>query len=274
MQPDSLFVHNGVQALAAHALPIFAIALLLVLTCVATLWWLLQRYGVYREASRFAPLVYLAGQLLLGFALIAGGAALFAEIAGHLGDGRELNQLDMLFSDTVRSTVSMTTLRVFALLTHFGDPITLALLAAVVAAILLQRRQLWLCAAWLLALAGNALLGTLVKNIFERARPVHDHGLAVANGWSFPSGHSSGAVVAFGMLAYLIARFLPERLAGWRLPVLMAAAALAFTVGCSRVFLQVHYVSDVLAGFAVGTVWLAVGVSAVEVGRYRQVRPL
>ena len=274
MQPDSLFVHNGVQALAAHALPIFAIALLLVLASVAVLWWLLQRYGVYRQTSRFAPLVYLPGQLLLGFALIAGGAALFAEIAQHLGDGRKLGQLDLLFSDTVRSTVSIGTLQFFALLTHFGDPITLTLLAAVVAALLLQRRQLWLCAAWLLALAGNALLGKLLKNIFERARPVYDHRLAVADGWSFPSGHSSGAVVAFGMLAYLIARFLPERLAAWRLPVLMAAAALAFAVGCSRVFLQVHYVSDVMAGFAVGTAWLAVCVSAVEVRRYRQVRPL
>ena len=274
MQPDSLFVHNGVQALAAHALPIFAAALLLVLTGVASLWWLLQRYGVYREASRFAPLVYLAGHLLLGFLLIAGGAALFAEIAEHLGDGRKLGQLDTLFSNTVRTTVSMTTLQVFALLTHLGDPVTLTVLSVVVAAVLLQRRQLWLCAAWLLAVVGNAVLSKLLKSIFERARPIHDHGLAFADGWSFPSGHSSSSVVAFGMLAYLTARFLPERLAAWRLPVLMTAAALAFTVGCSRVFLQVHYASDVLAGFAAGTVWLAVCVSAVEVGRYRQVRPL
>lgn len=273
MQPDSLFVHDAVQALATQPLPIFAIGLLLVLTSVASIWWLLQRYGVYRQASRFAPLTYLAGHLLLGFALIVGGAAVFAEIAEHLGDGRELGQLDTLFSDTLRSTVSIGTLQFFALLTHFGDPITLGLLAAVAAAVLLQRRQFWLCAAWLLALAGNATLGKLLKSIFERARPVHDHGLAVADGWSFPSGHSSGAVVAFGMLAYLIARFLPERLAVWRLPVLMTAAALAFTVGCSRIFLQVHYASDVLAGFAVGAVWLAVCVSAVEVGRYRQVRP-
>ena len=273
MQPDSLFVHDPVQALATQALPIFAIGLLLVLTSVAAMWWLLQRYGVYRQASRFAPLAYLAGHLLLGFALIVGSAAVFAEIAEHLGDGRKLGQLDTLFSDTLRSTVSIGTLQFFALLTHFGDPMTLGLLAAVVAAVLLQRRQFWLCAAWLLALAGNATLGKLLKSIFERARPVHDHGLAVADGWSFPSGHSSGAVVAFGMLAYLIARFLPERFAVWRLPVLMTAAALAFTVGCSRIFLQVHYVSDVLAGFAVGAVWLAVCVSAVEVGRYRQVRP-
>ena len=95
------------------------------------------------------------------------------------------------------------------------------------------------------------------------------HGLVLADGWSFPSGHSSGSVVAFGMLAYLLSRFLPADRAALRLPVLLAAAALAFTVGSSRVFLQVHFASDVLAGFASGAAWLAVCVAAVEVGRYR-----
>lgn len=271
-QANSPLVTDAIQTLATHALPFFAVALLLVLASVAALWWLLQRYGVYREASRFSPLVYLVGHLLLGFALIASGAALFAEIAEHLGDGRKLGQLDMLFSDTVRSTVSITTLRFFALLTHLGDPITLTVLTVAVAAVLLQRRQMWLCAAWLLAIGGNGVLGKLLKSIFERTRPIHDHGLAFADGWSFPSGHSSSSVVAFGMLAYLIARFLPAHRAAWRLPVLLAAAAVAFTVGSSRVFLQVHFASDVIAGFAAGAVWLAVCVSAVEVGRYRLVR--
>ena len=195
---------------------------------------------------------------------------MFAEIAENIGDGRKLGQFDMLFSDTLRSSVSITTLQVFALLTHLGDPLTLTVLTVIVAAVLLQQRQFWLFTAWVLTIAGNAVLGKLLKGIFQRTRPIHDQGLAVANGWSFPSGHASGSVVVFGVLAYLIARFLPEHRAAWRLPVLMTGAALAFTVGCSRVFLQVHFPSDVLAGFAAGAVWLAVCVSAVEFGKYRQ----
>lgn len=269
LQADSPAVTDAVKALATHALPAFAMTLLLVLAGVAALWWLLQRYGVHREASRLPPLVYLLGHLLLGFALISGGAALFAEIAENIGDGRQLGQLDVLFSDTIRSTISTTSLQAFALLTHLGDPTTLTALTVLVASVLLLRRQFWLCAAWVLTVAGGGLLNKLLKGIFERARPPHEHGLAFADGWSFPSGHSSGSVVAFGMLAYLVTRFLPANRAALRLPILLAAAALAFSVGSSRVFLQVHFASDVLAGFAFGAAWLAVCVGAVEVGRYR-----
>ena len=269
LQADSPALSEAVQALARHALPAFVAALLLVLAGVAALWWLLQRYGVHREASRYPPLVYLAGHLLLGFALISGGAALFAEIAENIGDGRQLGQLDIKFSSSIGSTSGAATLKVFALLTHFGDPITLTVLTILVAAVLAWRRQFWLCAAWVLAVSGNAVLNRVLKSIFERTRPIHEHGLVLADGWSFPSGHSSGSVVAFGMLAYLLTRFLPAERAALRLPVLLAAAALAFTVGSSRVFLQVHFASDVLAGFASGAAWLAVCVGAVEVGRYR-----
>lgn len=269
LQADSPAITDAVQALARHALPAFGMALLMVLAGVAALWWLLQRYGVHREASRYPPLVYLVGHLLMGFVLIAGAAAMFAEIAENIGDGRWLGQLDVLFSSGIGSSASIGTLQVFALLTHLGDPITLTVLTILVAAVLAWRRQFWLCAAWILALAGNAVLNPVLKSIFERTRPIHEHGLVLANGWSFPSGHSSGSVVAFGMLAYLLTRFLPANRAAMRLPVLLAAAALAFTVGSSRVFLQVHFASDVLAGFASGAAWLAVCVAAVEVGRYR-----
>jgi membrane-associated phospholipid phosphatase len=131
---------------------------------------------------------------------------------------------------------------------------------------LLHRGQRTLAVAWVLAVAGNALLNTLLKEIFERARPIHGHGVLIADGWSFPSGHSSGSVVAYGMLAYLLNRLVS---ADWRLPILLSAVAVAFTTGFSRVFLQVHYVSDVLAGFASGLLWLTICVGSTEWHRWR-----
>ncbi|RYF39882.1 MAG: phosphatase PAP2 family protein, partial [Comamonadaceae bacterium] len=69
-----------------------------------------------------------------------------------------------------------------------------------------------------------------------------------------------------GMLAYVVLRFVARR---WQLPVLLAATAVAFTTGSSRVFLQVHYASDVLAGFAWGLAWLALCVLGCEWLRLR-----
>ena len=90
-------------------------------------------------------------------------------------------------------------------------------------------------------------------------RLLHSAEGASAYGFSFPNGHSSGTVVAFGMLAYLGLRLLPPR---WHLPVL-----LAFSVGASRIILRVHYASDVAAGFASGTAWLAACATRSEFGR-------
>ena len=270
MELDSPALREAVQALARHALPAFGIGLVLLLCVVWGLWRAVQRYGVHRETSRFAPLTYLVAYLALGFGLIIGAASLFAEIAEHLGDGRKLGQLDQLFSDTIRSTAPIGALKVFAVLTHFGDTVTLTSLCIAGTLWLLRQRQRALCLAWVLAFVGNALLNWTVKNIFERTRPVHDNALSFADGWSFPSGHASGSVVAYGMLAYLLVRLLPPRFASAHLPVVALAAALAFTTGSSRVLLQVHFASDVLAGFASGSAWLAVCIGALELWRYRQ----
>jgi undecaprenyl-diphosphatase len=270
MELDSPAVREAVQTLASHALSAFGIALLLLLCTVWGLWRLIHRYGVHRDTSRFPPLAYLLAYLALGFGLIIGAASVFAEIAENLGDGRKLGQLDLLFSDAIRSTAPIGALRVFAVLTHFGDTLTLTGLCIAGTLWLLRQRQRALCLAWVLAFVGNALLNWTVKNIFERTRPVHDNALSFADGWSFPSGHASGSVVAYGMLAYLLVRLLPARFASVHLPVLALAAALAFTTGSSRVLLQVHFASDVLAGFASGSAWLAVCIGALELWRYRQ----
>jgi undecaprenyl-diphosphatase len=105
------------------------------------------------------------------------------------------------------------------------------------------------------------LINTALKRAFERARPLHDLEATTFAGYSFPSGHSSGALVAYGMLAYVLMRTLPR---GWHLPAAMLCAAAAFSVGASRIFLQAHFATDVAAGFASGSAWLAICILSVE----------
>lgn len=263
--PTDDFSAALVSSLGAHALLLFAVLLTLLLPLAAALWWLAQRYALPRATSPLRPGVYLLIRLTAGFAVLVGGAALFAGIAEELGDGESAGQLDQLFSDAVREHSAAWALQAFAGITRLGDTATLSVVCIVVAAVLLLRGRRRLALAWVLAVSGNALLNTTLKAVFARTRPVHEGGLIQADGWSFPSGHSSGAVVLYGMLAYVLIRSLPPALA-WRasLPLVLLAAATAFSVGCSRIFLQVHFATDVLAGFASGTAWLAICVASVE----------
>ena len=163
-----------------------------------------------------------------GFAIVIGAAVGFAEIAEQLGPGGAMSLADEALSASIRTHVDVRTLQVFALLTHLGDAWLLRCWALVVALGLWSRGQRTLALGWVLALGGNALLNPLLKRIFERVRPVHDHGLVAEMGLSFPSGHTSGATVAYGMLAYVVLRTLPS---AWHLPAVLGATALAFTVG-------------------------------------------
>ena len=251
--------------IGANALPVFLALLATLLLLVAAAVWALHARLMPATQRRLRP----AGAVLLygaaGFALVVAAAMLFAEIAEHLGPDGAMAHADAALAASIHEHVHVTLLKTFALVTHFGDVLTLSLLGVIVALLLWQRRQRALALGWVLALGGNALLNPLLKRVFERVRPVHEHGLVSELGWSFPSGHTSSSTVAYGMLAYIAIRTLPPR---WHLPAVLAAAALAFTVGCSRIFLQVHFASDVAAGFASGIAWLTVCIVSVELGRH------
>ena len=246
----------------AHALACYLglLALLLALEAAA---WRVEPHALRHAGQRVPRLPSLRARLWLGVAVFAGAAICFAAVAYAVGggDGGELAQVDRALLDALRAGMPARALQDFEWVTWFGDGRTLALLCALAAVVLLARRERILALALVVAVGGNGLLNAALKRLFERPRPLHEAGLPVAHGWSFPSGHTSGAVVAYGMLAYVLVKTLPSR---WHLPVVMAATALAFSVGWSRIFIEVHFASDVLAAFASGTAWLTLAIVATE----------
>jgi membrane-associated phospholipid phosphatase len=243
----------------AHALAWYFGLLGLLLVCERFAWS--ARASRHRsvegaQGGRRTP----AELLRLGVALVVSAAAGFAVTAYVTGNGA-FAQADQAFLDALHASMPARVVKHFAWITWFGDARTLALLCVGTVAALLDCDEPALACGLAVAVGGNGLLNTAMKHAFERMCPQHEVTLPLGHGLCFPSGHTSGAVVAYGMLAYVLMRTLPQR---WHLPVLMSATALVFTVGWSRVFVEAHFPSDVLAAFASGIAWLALVVLFTE----------
>lgn len=144
----------------------------------------------------------------------------------------------------------------FALISHAGDPPLLWALAFGVGALLWWRGDRRLAAWWALALAGNGLTVRALKALLERARPLDAEALVSVSGHSFPSGHASSALVAWGLLGAIA--LVHSRPRARALALLWLCALLGAAVGYARWVIGAHHLSDVVAGWLCGGAWLAV----------------
>ncbi|GBF75234.1 hypothetical protein PA598K_03624 [Paenibacillus sp. 598K] len=139
-------------------------------------------------------------------------------------------------------------------ITRLGDGIVQTLLCVIVCAVLWLRGSRRNSTMLALCLSGGWVLNYTLKAWFGRERPGHEF-LVDAAGFSFPSGHAMVSICFYGMLGYLLYRRLRGRWpVSWLFPA--AALSLAIAIGVSRVYLGVHYASDVIAGLAAGGIWL------------------
>ena len=144
---------------------------------------------------------------------------------------------------------------IWAKLTWLGGVEWLSVVTALGVLWALYRRA-WLQAmSWLYVGVGIALWIALIKGWVERPRPAIS--LITETGWSFPSGHSAGSAAIYGLLAWLVSSYLLRRGHRWAAALCWwLALGLAAMIGISRVVLSVHFASDVMAGWLLGTAWL------------------
>jgi membrane-associated phospholipid phosphatase len=202
-----------------------------------------------------------AAQLLVlvaGAAVVFALGAVFTEITEAVLDQDDLTAVDRpalaWLARHRDSAGSLTQLEIG--ITHLGDATTLTALLVAMAGFVAVRSRSWrpiiLTA---VAAGGIQLLVYAIKLFIGRARPDPAGRLTEVTGFSFPSGHSASAAVCFGMLAWLVCMATSKRTiwaTAW-----LAAALLTVAVGQSRVYLAVHYPSDVLGGWVLGSTWLA-----------------
>ena len=146
------------------------------------------------------------------------------------------------------ASVTLDQLMIF--FTHAGSAVALVPFNLLVFGILLYRGQRHRATFWLLATAGAALLNLLAKHAFARTRPDLWISILPENTYSFPSGH---AMQSMAVGVALMALTWTSR---WRWPMLMFSSLFVLFVGCSRVYLGVHYPSDILAGWTASLAWV------------------
>lgn len=282
------------ELIGAYALPILLAILVLVLGAIYLIWRLVDTYSSawWRAVSaawqyvadswpirwlrqrfpwlwtflnrRLSPEGYLGLHVTIGLALIGLALALFAGMADDLGDEEALVAFDQALVRSLDEHATPDARVAFLAITRFGDPPVLTALGFAVGIPLLIRRRWLKLITWGIALGGGAILNWALKAFFARTRPELPNPFVVASGWSFPSGHAMVSLIAYGMLGYLLVRTLDPR---WHRLIVMLTVLLVLLIGASRMYLGVHYFSDVLAGYAVGVAWLFTCITGMEVAR-------
>ncbi|SFS19155.1 undecaprenyl-diphosphatase [Dyella sp. OK004] len=251
--------------IAAHALSLWTALLLLALLAGDLAWRRSARLRVAALAGRRQPGVM---RWTTGIALATLMLILFGGIAFAIGTGSpgSVANFDASLAEQLRMQMPPLVLQIIAMLTQLGGTPWVATAATLVLLCLLLCREWALAGVWAFAELGIMPLTSGIKALIERPRPLHNHGFVTESGWSFPSGHALGSMVFYGMLAYVLLRLLPTR---WHRAVIFTTVLLVGLIGISRVLLQVHYLSDVVAGYAFGLVWLLLCISIAEWLRLR-----
>lgn len=228
------------------------------------------RFGLMQRAAaragRFRDYlpVLLIGVVGVGVAAVAGDE--FIDLAELVRSRSSvLQQFDTGAHDWAVHKRNSGATTFFDTMSNVGGPAGVGAIAAVALAALLLRRRIALAVYFALTVVGGGLLDLELKRFFARARPAVAEMLRSAQGYSFPSGHAMGSTVTFGALSYIAFRILPSW--RWKSAAVSLAAALIAAVSLSRVYLGVHWVSDVSAGVIGGLLWVTITTVAYETWR-------
>jgi membrane-associated phospholipid phosphatase len=209
----------------------------------------------HSEFARRHPKLFLATQGIVGLILAVGCTWIFSAIAEDVPEKGAMVRVDFAVTNWLQVHGTEYGESVFSVVSLFGAQILTGMLIVAVLVLLGRRdwRHLILLA---VTCGGGVLLNLGLKASYHRARPAFASEFPVTS-WSFPSGHAMDSLIGYGLLAYWLSRKVPR----FRVWIGVGAAAVIVAIGFSRIYLGVHYLSDVIAGYSAGLLWLVVCIS-------------
>ena len=206
-------------------------------------------------ATRLDPAATTGLLMTIALVFAIGGGLLLAALAYLVRSNASLLAIDRGIANWGHSHASALSTHVLNTVTQLGNIYIVIVLGVVLAvAETIRERSVWVIPLVLVVLGGEELIMTLVKQLVDRARPTLNPA-AAALGPSFPSGHSATAAAFYATAALLLGRW---RTRPARAVLVGLAVAIAVAVAASRVLLDVHWLSDVIAGLALGWAWFSI----------------
>jgi membrane protein DedA with SNARE-associated domain/membrane-associated phospholipid phosphatase len=198
--------------------------------------------------------------LTIALTLFIAALLSFGEIVEDLIDKEALFYLDLRVQGIVGGLISPGVTRFMVDITNLGGVYAALITAGALFVYLVHKKGWWDLFSFFLAAGLGEILLVLLKAFFHRPRPVPH--LITAHGYSFPSGHAFVATIVYGFLIYVTWRsFKSEAL---RLTIAALSILVIMLVGVSRIYLEVHWLTDVLGGYAAGLAWLVLSVIIVN----------
>jgi undecaprenyl-diphosphatase len=232
---------------------------LLLLLLIATLAGLIAAFLTRRHSGRrpasLDPDETTGPALTLALVVIFAGGAVLALLAVLVRSSDVLAGIDSSVAEWGNHHASAWSHDALTVVTYLGETVTVVVVAVIVAIVDFRRtRNRWVAPFLLTVIVGDKLLTGAIKELVDRARPTIE-AVAATLGPSFPSGHTSTAAASWAAFALVAGRW-------WGRPSWPAlagtAVGIAVGVAASRVLLDVHWLTDVLAGLALGWAWFAV----------------
>lgn len=183
----------------------------------------------------------------------------FARIAREVVEG-ETSEMDKAVELAVHSIDAPFFDHVMRGFTFMGSPFAVIPLAAAIIVWAVRKKETRAAVAFVVVLVMTEVLNVVLKRTFERPRPTLFQEIETLHSYSFPSGHAMAAAAVYGMMGVVIARLAPTH----RRPLVVALPILVVMIGISRIYLGVHWPSDVLAGFAAGAFIVLAGALALD----------
>jgi membrane-associated phospholipid phosphatase len=212
------------------------------------------------EAQNPSGEARLAIQIGIGAVLLIAAAWLFGSIAEDVVTGDRLTLQDERVAQWLHLHASVGVTRWMLLVSQLHSTLAMAFYTSIAGILAFRKRQWRRMSTLALCMVGGMILNVLMKLAFHRARPDFADPILTLTTYSFPSGHVAASTIFYGLGVVWV--FGQTRAVHWRVLAVTTAVVAISLVAFSRIYLGVHYLSDVGAAFAEGVAWLAVCLSA------------